>query len=275
MRVHKIDSAAVCGLIALLPVALVTARASAVPSSGAGSNVLATHQQLVNGQELVTGPNYYGTQYSLRVGGAYPLEIVERIATPIFYLQVVNWAPVTWPADYPRGSSVTLRVQDDGDVVLYGAGTNVLWHANTDTPGPHADRLYITAHGAIELMNRDAYVRWTNGTTSRFLRAGQALHAGGQLQVFGPAAPRAATLSMQHDGNVVVRLGTVVRWASGTHVAGSRLVNADGSLFLLSPSNAILWASPSAGTDGLAEVGSDGSLIGITQRGHVIWRRPA
>lgn len=91
------------------------------------------------------------------------------------------------------------------------------------------------------------------------LLEGQTLPSGGELR----SSDGSHIAAMQADGNLVVRTsGGSVRWASDTHVAGSRLVlGSDGDLQVRSPGNTVLWKSGVAawGTERLV-LGTDGTL---------------
>jgi hypothetical protein len=85
-----------------------------------------------------------------------------------------------------------------------------------------------------------------------FLAAGQQLESPGGRHV----------LSMERDGNLVLRTDGYIVWATGTATPGSILVaQPDGDVMLQAPSGAVLWSTGTGGTGpAVLEVHDDGVL---------------
>ncbi|MFI8008300.1 hypothetical protein [Streptomyces sp. NPDC086010] len=94
------------------------------------------------------------------------------------------------------------------------------------------------------------------------LRPGQPLNSGG------------AALSMEADGNLVVRDGTgVVRWAANTAGLGDRAVfQADGNLVVVDAAGEAVWTTGTAGNPGASlVVRTSGGVQIRTASGAVLW----
>lgn len=94
------------------------------------------------------------------------------------------------------------------------------------------------------------------------LRPGQPLNSGG------------AALSMEADGNLVVRDGSgVVRWAANTAGLGDRAVfQADGNLVVVDAAGEAVWTSGTAGNPGASLVVQTSGGVQIrTASGAVLW----
>jgi hypothetical protein len=90
--------------------------------------------------------------------------------------------------------------------------------------------------------------------------------AGGSVLTFGPGGYPGATLELQADGNLVIRNGAAVLWASNTagNPGDTMFLQPDGNLVIYGSYGQVLWASNSATpVDGTAYVffqGADGGL---------------
>jgi hypothetical protein len=269
MRVRYFTTSALT--VAMLTSAIFTASTvSAAPApSGPGTNMLWTGQTLGTGQSLVSSNG----RFILKVGGSVPLQLLEQIGTVSTPYRTINWAPIPWPAGYQPGARIMLRVLSTGNVVLFGKNNEILWQ--THTAWRERLRLIVNLHGNLEMVDRINRRIWETGTTTRFLQSGETLHAGSSLQVYGMFTSRPARVTMQADGNLVARLGSTVRWQTGTHVAGSHLgMRSIGVLAVFAPNGAIVWSSPNEGAGARMVVGSNGSVIIQNKDGQSVWVRP-
>ncbi|MCW2530246.1 MAG: D-mannose binding lectin [Pseudonocardiales bacterium] len=136
----------------------------------------------------------------------------------------------------------TLIMQDDGNLVLYSAGSAVLWVTTPSSPRPN---------GAIFQGDK--------------LTAGQSVFS----------ASGAFTLTQQDDGNLVLYGGGVARWSANTRGrAAYTVLQTDGNLVVYSSSGAPLFYT---GTVTFAKVGSrltvqdDGNLVLSDADGTPVW----
>ena len=122
-----------------------------------------------------------------------------------------------------------LVMQTDGNLVLYTAGyTQSIW--NSETSGKGGKYISLQGDGNLVMYSDNGPV-WASGTD-------------GKSQV--------ATLNLQADGNLVIR-NTInqVSWASGTDGKGGKYISlqTDGN-FVMRGDNGPVWAS---GTDGKSQ----------------------
>lgn len=115
----------------------------------------------------------------------------------------------------------TLTLQRDGNLVLLAAG-RVNWSSGTAGSGT-ANTLTIQDDGNIVIRNSAGRAVWASGSARAILAPGKVLPVGGRLRNQNGVDLPWADLTMQPDGNLVLRYGTELVWSSGTHVAGSRL----------------------------------------------------
>jgi YD repeat-containing protein len=72
------------------------------------------------------------------------------------------------------------------------------------------------------------------------------------------------TLQLQPDGNLVLRFGSTLLWASNTYgqPALALTLRTDGNLVLTDPANAVLWQTSTAGNPGAQlTLQNDGNLV--------------
>ncbi|MCI4146687.1 hypothetical protein [Streptomyces sp. MMS20-AI2-20] len=89
-----------------------------------------------------------------------------------------------------------------------------------------------------------------------------------------PTRAGAASLSMEPDGNFVVRDGSgVVRWAANTASLGDRAVfQSDGNLVVVATDGTTVWHSGTAGYPGAELVLQEsGRLVIRAASGAVLW----
>ena len=169
------------------------------------------------------------------------------------------WATGTWGKP---GYFATL--QPDGNFVLYDRSDAALW--STGTFGTSADHVALQNDGNLVVYTASDEALWWSGTVlpgpseTRFLRRDQALTTGQNLT----SRNGFVDLRLQDDGNLVLYSGTRALWASNTYGRSSYLatVQPDGNFVLYDRNDVPSWASGTlySGETYLA-VQNDGNLV--------------
>lgn len=166
----------------------------------------------------------------------------------------------------------TLTLQRDGNLVLLAAG-RVNWSSGTSGSGS-ANSLTIQDDGNIVMRTSAGRAVWASGSARAILAPGKVLAVGGRLRNQNGVDLPWAELTMQPDGNLVLRYGAELVWSSGTRVAGSRLVmQSDGNAVVLAPSGAAVWSTGTAGHPGSVLLVGGVRNIQISG-GSTWWSRP-
>lgn len=172
-----------------------------------------------------------------------------------------------------------LAVQADGNVVIYGpAGPTFATHTDGDVPANDASLLPVLRmqdDGNLVLYRGDDRALWS----SRYgpvlvgpsgLLSGQSLPAGGILAVNRYQAAGIYQAVMQRDGNFVVYGPEGVRFASNTFVPNSVLVmQSDGNLVIYGP-HGPTWATGTRGTKPGLLMQDDGNAV-VYCSGRPLW----
>ncbi|MFW5473531.1 hypothetical protein ACOCJ5_09485 [Knoellia sp. CPCC 206450] len=191
--------------------------------------------------------------------GLYTLAVYTSSMEVVQYVRMYGgegdryFATTTWnrsdPRQVTRASATYLALHCNGDLALRRADHSLIWHSNT------ANRGIVTATlspwGNLLLKNAAGAVLWQSGTTAGALGPGAILPSEGMLATYGqlPNSTTRSTLTMQADGNLVLRRNSTVAWQTRTSVPGSVAgFSPTGHLFVRSPSGTLLWVSPGART---------------------------
>lgn len=152
------------------------------------------------------------------------------------------------------GANARLSMQTDGNLVLYSAAGRPIW--NSGTHGQGVVRLSLQADGTLVLQNAAGSTVWSSRAPDS-MSAGGVLTAG-QALVSADARTR---LVMQSDGNLVVYVDGRPRWhtsSAGSPSPQLRLQR-DGNLVLYS-GNGARWASMTFNANRLV-VQNDGNVV--------------
>lgn len=215
--------------------------AASAASQPEGVVVINACQHRLSSDGLVTDG-----QYTVSVNGDL-FEISE--STPITSMMGVSgisWA--RWDTThryYSYSSQSFLSMTCEGDLQFWHARGILLWDAHSGGLG--GTHLIINNAGELRLYNADwSRIVWRSWSGQRYLPAGTSLPSGGRLASGGADHYNYTlrTLYMQSDGNLVYRVGGVVRWQSGTHVTGAyATVNTRGQLLVVAHGGVVVWSS--------------------------------
>ncbi|MDX3849461.1 hypothetical protein [Streptomyces sp. AK02-01A] len=172
-------------------------------------------------------------------------------------------------------------------VALAGAQVRATWEPSGSSPSSHATesrsaRTGETGSGLVRSgdTTSGAPAGRDPGTTRPTPRQTPAAPAGTVIagphvmRMGAPVRAGAAELSMEPDGNFVVRDGSgIVRWAANTATLGSRAVfQGDGNLVVVADDGTRVWQSGTAGHPGAKMVLQESGLLLIrSASGVLLW----
>jgi hypothetical protein len=232
-----------------------------------GCGILTANQGLLASTDQATLPSCSGP-YSLALQPNGNVAMIQTGVGPI-------WASNT--AGVLGGNAV---MQGDGNFVLYrGYNRNTpLWATNTY--GQPDAFLRVQSDGNLVVYNSSIVPIWSSKmpappTSCGTVRAGEGLNGGLSIT---SCPPGRATLTMQLDGNLVLRHTTAgVLWASGTAGWGNLVrafLQGDGNFVLYKSdvSGPPLWTTNTWNNPGATVVvGDDGNLFVRSAGGAVLW----
>ncbi|WP_374970335.1 hypothetical protein [Terrabacter sp. BE26] len=197
-----------------------------------------SNDRLMNGPYTLA---VYSTEAQLTQDVVFPGEAMVAY-------EALNWIKSDLSSP-PRATDRTyLALHCNGDLALRRSNGTLLWHSNTANRG--VTRLALTNGGNLLLLNGAGTVVWQAGTGSSTMPANSVLASNRKLtsdrdmELFGVRR----SLSMQTDGNLVLRENTKVVWQSNTHVRGSRAgLTTKGQLAVITPQGRYIWMSRPVG----------------------------
>jgi kumamolisin len=184
---------------------------------------------------------------------------------------------------WQSGTSVpgsTLVLGTDGTLLVRTPGGATAW--SSAALGFGTERLVLGADGVLKVWTGFwTATRRLTTTTAVWSSAGLAVSDRLQrTQVLAPGASivskdRSHRLTMQTDGNLVLRRGTEPRWQSGTRDASRRAyarLGADGNLVVIGDGDRLLFSAGVSGRGGvLAVVQDDGVFRVASVTGATVW----
>ena len=154
--------------------------------------------------------------------------------------------PTSWPLSGPSPGCATAQayavLRPNGNFVLYSEPGVAMWSTHTAGTGNN-NRLVMRNDGNLVMYTGAGRAVWSSGTHAEVLSSGDRLRPGQHLtNVYSHSDPP-TTLSMQRDGELVLRFHGAVLWASNTSVRGSYLLmQPDGDL-VIQHAGRTLWRS--------------------------------
>lgn len=155
-----------------------------------------------------------------------------------------------------KGAKATLLGNSTGALYIQNTAKVIVW--NTNTVGSNA-ALSLTNNGDLT-WNSGTKVLWHNSAPgSDWLGKGGVLKSGQYLHT----ANGKDVLTLQSDGNLVLRYNGTVRWQSktGGHAGAYLNFQTDGNLVLYSAQKKVLWKTGTGKTATKFVVQTDGNLV--------------
>lgn len=235
-------------VLASWPVAVAPSSVAVTPSGD--PTVLSAGQALTPYQSLKSPRGFFELDI---YGGTMSIldDPAGRAAGSTGGLDIWNAGDFNAPND-----PTSLVMQTDGNLVLYGGHSRVLWETRTNGTGS-ANYLSMQDDGNLVLRNAAGKALWAAGTGPAVLWNGQRLAPGGRLHVVAQRWPGLtyppASLVMQTDGNLVW-YGSHGQplWSSRTRGTGSQnyaVMQSDGNFVVYTASGRAVWATGTRGSD--------------------------
>jgi hypothetical protein len=176
-------------------------------------------------------------------------------------------------ADHNRGTSSTLCMQKDGNLVFRGHRGFVAWSTHTSGTGRH-NYASVTGSGRLVVRTSTGGTVWSSGTTAVLLRVGDRVASGTVLSNY-TAPGRTTHLEMRKSGDLVLTHGTTTVWHTNSHIRGSYLeVTSTGRLVVYSPKHRAVWKSRRVGHNAVVMVAQSGRLTINDDYTRICWVRP-
>jgi hypothetical protein len=173
-----------------------------------------------------------------------------------------------WMLYGPGTAQATATMQTDGNFVIYSQPGVELWSTRTAGTGT-SNRFVLRDDGAFVVMTSAGKVVWSSHSHREIIGSGRTLMPGEYIAHTWPSRVPPTTITMQQDGDLVVRFQGAALWASNTNVKGSYLqMDPDGGLVIYTPSGHAVWTS---GTSGRLASSSDGTpWVDANAYGHFV-----
>ena len=231
----------------LVTVASCAATSVAVPYPAAAavgpSNTLSVGQTLRPPLSDPTGSAIVSTNSEYQLGIYYNARTQTSGGVG---LEIGQFTPVVGAGLWTQGGRATPQtyavMRRNGNFVLYARPGVAIWSTHTAGTGSN-NRLVMRNDGNLVMYTASGRAVWSSGTHAEVLSSGDKLLPGQHLtNVYSHSDPP-TTLSMQRDGDLVLRFHGAVVWASNTSVHGSHLLmQPDGDL-VIQHGGRTLWRS--------------------------------
>ncbi len=221
----------------LVAVASCAAASVAVPDSTAA--VAGPSNTLSVGQTLRPSPSDPGGSAIVSTNSEYQLGIYYNARTETsggVGLEIDQFGPVVGSGLWTQGGRATPHayaiLRRNGNFVLLSRPGVAIWSTHTAGTGSN-NRLVMQDDGNLVMYTAHGRAVWSSGTHAEVLSSGDRLLPGQRLtNVYSHSDPP-TTLTMQRDGDLVLRFHGAVVWASNTSVHGSHLLmQPDGDLVI-------------------------------------------
>lgn len=238
-----------------------------VGSSGFRGDALKAGEDLQGGQYLQSATGQY--RLAMSTSGVLVLYQNNPYACPLWSVPAVK-TPTSLATVPVAGSYLTIGTTGDARVESWHAGTSWTVPGTSSLAGP-TDYLKLQTDGNLVLYNGSGRALWSTGTETvrgSALCTGTRLYQGQYLVPWDTGSPKTAgenatSLTMQQTCNLVLYQGGAALWSSATDV----------DLIGSEPTNHLTAARQQAGTYGGCYVvqQSDGNLVMYGGTGRIMW----
>lgn len=238
-------------LLATVVSALIGTLLVAIPAHGAsGSTMLSTGESLSVSQRLVSP------------GGQYTADIADGNL-------VVSRAGFGYrfrSGSEAADDNATLSVTTGGNLELRTGDGSLRWQTSTSGVGAN---LVLGDNGNLALVSPSGAHLWSTNTATPQDYTNTVLPSGAALI----SLDGTSSVSMQQDGNLVVRDSGIVKWSSATRQSGARLVVTPSlGLVVMSVQNRPLWSSRTAvAPASYVSIGDDGNMV-VYSNSRPVWQ---
>lgn len=173
-----------------------------------------------------------------------------------------------WASNTGGNSGAWVAMQEDGNFVIYSASGSPLWASGTGGTAGRSIALQIDAN--LVIYAPGGHATWANWATNHTLAVDETLKPNELLL----SPDQRYSFVMQGDGNLVLYLDGVARWASNTagNPGAYAVMQGDGNFVVYTAGGAPIWDSHTGGGAGThVEVQSDGNVVLYTPGGAATW----
>lgn len=256
-----------------LVVVALTATVAQSPMAGASKSPTFHPPHILTVGHTWTDVSFAGSasgEFSLGVF-SYGLQLDENIDSGGRSIGTDTW---TSPRVNGHCRRPGLTMEPSGAAVLH-CHARRLWATPTRGTG-HDNTLRVRNDGEVVVVTADGRIVWRSGSGRALLGTGGRVDPGQELRNCSSQRVGCDRLTMRRSGDLVLHRGAEVAWRTGTHVPGSRLaLLKGGNMVVVGPAGRLLWASHThrLGRSAYLIVGSNSSGTGAridldSLRGH-------
>ena len=214
---------------------------------------------------------YAGEQ--LMSGQSWRTSKVTMTMQPDGQLEIYGRGSVAeWSSD-TVGTGIRAIMQADGNFVIYNKKVFGIWSSGTEGQGAY---LEMESSGAVAIINKGHVLDTFPGTSSTgSLPSSLKIYADEQLMSGQSWRTSKVTMTMQPDGQLEIygRDG-VAEWSSDTVGTGIKaIMQADGNFVIYNKKVFGIWSSGTEGQGAYLEMESSGA-VAIIYNGHVLFTFP-
>lgn len=249
-------------LVPFLALVAISAIAFRAPTARASASSGFRPPHVLRVGQTWTNDSFAGSasaEFSLSIF-SYGLQLDESIKSGGRWIGTDEWLSPRVDGHCARPG---LTVEPSGAAVLH-CHAQRLWATPTRGTG-HDNTLRVRDDGEVVVMTAAGRIVWRSGSGRALLGTGERLGPGQELRNCSLQRTPCDRLTMTPSGDLVLHRGGAVAWRTGTHVRGSQLrLLKGGSMVILGPAGHLLWASHThrLGRSAYLIVGSNSSGTG-------------
>ncbi|GAA4265820.1 GH25 family lysozyme [Frondihabitans peucedani] len=175
-----------------------------------------------------------------------------------------------WQSGTPNNAGGFMKMQSDGNLVVYSKANKALWYTRTDGAGS-SPRTVIQSNGDLQVVTAGG-IAWRNGAPGSSSIVANTKMTGGH---FLHDSTGLIQTIMQPDGNFVVYVSGKAKFNTRTNgLKGSAItLQSDGNLVLRDTAGKVRWLTKTskAGAGCTLSLQSDGNLVLRNKAGKAVW----